>query len=539
MKFDVIAHYDVVVMGSGISGLICALELAKKGKSVFIATKEAVTESSSLYAQGGIAVPLKEGDSISKHLEDTLKVGANLCDKDVATEIINSSHDALKKLMAYGVRFDLDKTGSIHQTKEAAHSFSRVCHVGGDATGRFVVKSLIDLACREPRISISQGTSVLSIVNEENIFALLLEDVAKNNYVISAKDLIIASGGVGQLYKITSNPLVCTGDGIALAFRIGAKLMDMEMMQFHPTVCTEKGDPFLITEAIRGEGGKLRNINGEYFACKYHELGELAPRDVLARAIYKEMEKTKSKFVYLDLSNFDANYFGNRFPTVFKECVERKINLFSEGIPVSPAAHYYIGGIKTDLYCRTSISSLWAIGECSCNGFHGANRLASNSLLECIVTPHFLVQSILAESSCSSRKADFVEIGVDDCEYDDKTVLSTKAELQRNNLLYLGLIRNGVSLKEHIAWLEDLMNPYNVFCYSQSAHTMELRNMILLSYLIAKAAYARNYSIGVHYREDSYVDKSMVINHSYLDVKNIKNTLLNSNLDLRSPIFLK
>lgn len=531
MKFNISAKFDVIIVGSGISGLICALELAKSGKTVFIATKEAVTESSSLYAQGGIAVPLSQEDSVDKHLDDTIKVGCRLNDTYVARKIISYSNTALKKLINYGVKFDLNLEGHIHQTKEAAHLVPRVVHVGGDTTGRFVVKALIDHACREPNISISQGTTVLSILKNEDrsMSGVLLEDVARNKYVVIANDIIVASGGIGQLFARTTNPLVCTGDGIILAHKIGAELMDLEMIQFHPTVCLENGDPFLITEAVRGEGGRLKNINNKFFASQYHELAELAPRDILARAILKEMNNTKSKYVLLDISNFEVNYFQERFPTVFKVCVERKFDLFNRGIPVAPAAHYFIGGIKTNIYCQTTLPHLWALGECAVNGFHGANRLASNSLLECIVTPYFLVEELLAVEnkniSLTNNIDKEIEIKTDETEYEDVDIKNTLLELKKQNSKNLGLLRSEPTLQEHNIWLNNLITKFDAHSLSVNSYVQELKNMLLLSYLISVAAIERKSSLGVHYREDGKGE--VQLKHSLIDKSGHLNWLLN------------
>lgn len=515
MKFEIAAKYDVVIIGSGISGLLCALELSKQKLNVCIVTKEAVTESSSLYAQGGIAVPLSKSDSVEKHLQDTLNAGAGLCDEIVAREIISSSEIALEQLISYGVKFDLTREENIHQTKEAAHSFARVCHVGGDASGRFITKTLIEKACREPNISISQGSFVLGIFknDDNNANHVLVEDVAKNKYILSGRDIIIATGGIGQLYEQTTNPLVSTGDGIAMAYRNGADLQDIEMIQFHPTVLLEHGDPFLITEAIRGEGAKIKNVHGEYFAKKYHELAELAPRDVLARAILNEIEKSKSRFVYLDISSFDHRYFKTRFPTVFKTCEERKIDLFNTGIPVAPAAHYFIGGVRCDVNGKTSVPSLWVVGEAGANSFHGANRLASNSLLECIVVPCFLVKNLLTGNFVPFVKTDYAYIDVDKNNYDEVELLEIKKTLKAKNSLALGLTRDEKTLKEHLNWLSDLKDKINVDTLSVNPQAQELKNMILLSFLICQAAIMRKHSLGVHYRQD-FPDKPQEFKHS-------------------------
>ena len=504
MRFDVAGKYDVIVIGSGISGLFCALELAKKNKTVCMLAKEAVTEGSSLYAQGGIAVPLSESDSVEKHLQDTLNAGTGLINIDVAREIIAHSGSSLEQLISYGVNFDLTKQNKIHLTKEAAHSTSRVCHVGGDASGRYITKVLVDKACREPNISISQGTVALALLTDErkNANGVLVEDVTRNHYALLADDIVIATGGIGQIFTNTTNPKVCTGDGIVMSYRGGAELQDLEMIQFHPTGLFDKGEPFLISEAIRGEGGKLKNIKGEYFANRYHEQGELAPRDVLSRAIFFELEKTNSSHVFLDISNFDKDYFKSRFPSIYQTCLDRKIEFFEIGIPVAPAAHYFIGGIKCDLSGATNIGNLWCVGECASNGFHGANRLASNSLLECIVSPHFLVEQLSENSKVTLNNVNHFEIDLDLKEYDDDIVFRMTADLKRNNSNTLGLIRTKSVLSKHLDYLTSLFELLNPDKLSLNCQVQELKNMILLSFLICQAALKREHSLGVHYRQD-------------------------------------
>lgn len=519
MQIEVKAKYDVIIIGSGISGLICAIELSKNNKTVCIVTKEAVTESSSLYAQGGIAVPLDASDSIEKHLEDTLNAGTKLCNYDIAKKIISSSKEAFEKLISYGVKFDLKSDSSVHQTKEAAHSFARVCHVGGDASGRFITKTLIDKVCRDQNISISQGTCVLSLLkNNENISGVLVEDITKDKYVLLAKDIIIASGGAGQMYSSTTNPKVSTGDGLVMAYKVGASLQDVEMIQFHPTVLIQENkEPLLITEAIRGEGAKLKNINGELFAEKYHKNAELAPRDILSRGILNEMNKTNSKFVYLDLSNFKEDYFKSRFPTIHEACVDRKIDLFKSGIPVSPAAHYFIGGIKSDVCGRTAVSNLWVVGEAASNGFHGANRLASNSILECIVVPHLLVSELIKGKKCDFLEK--VDIEFDENSYDENDVKKSLQELQSMNLSSLGLIRKESTLKKHLAYLEVLSRTYRIDLLSANSQLQELKNIISLSILICNAAIERKESLGAHYRED-YQSPPKIFKHSVFQANN-------------------
>ena len=503
MKFDTVAKYDVLIIGSGISGLMCALKLAEQNREVCLLTKEAITESSSKYAQGGIAVPLNKLDSIEQHLKDTLQAGAGLCNYKVAKEIIDNSVASFEKLISYGVKFDLTNENVVHQTLEAAHSASRVCHAGGDSTGRVITKVLVDRVCRKPNVSVSQGTIALGIIkNTDNeAFGVLVEDVTRNKYVLSAKNIILATGGIGQLYKDTTNPLVCTGDGAVIAYRLGAKLQDIEMIQFHPTVLLEKGEPLLITEAIRGEGGRLKNINGEYFASKYNKMAELATRDVLARAICYEMRRTGAS-VYLDLQSFKEDYFKSRFPTIYQECIDRRIDLFGVGIPVAPAAHYFIGGVKCDVYGRTSIPGLWVVGELASSGFHGANRLASNSLLECIVAPGLLVNKLLEEKNVECLESNFFEIEVDESSYKEDEIKKIISDLRFKNTQGLGLIRAEFPLNEHLKWLEQISSKFNPDLLSINYQAQELKNMLLLSNLICLAALERKHSLGVHFRED-------------------------------------
>lgn len=521
MKIDVAGKFDFLIIGSGISGLICALELASKKFNVCIITKEAVTESSSLYAQGGIAVPLQQNDSYEKHIIDTLKTGAGLCNLEVVNEIISNSISAYEKLVSYGVKFDLSHNGNIHQTLEGAHSVSRVCHAGGDSTGRLVAKILVDKACREPNISISQGTVALSLIKNDlgNIVGALVQDVTRERYIIAAKHVIIATGGAGQLFKSTTNPKVITGDGVILSFYADAELRDLELIQFHPTACNYHGESFLVTEAIRGEGGRLKNVCGDYFAKNYHPLGELAPRDVLSRAILSEMEKTSSSFVYLDLSSFDKGYFINRFPTVYNFCVEKNIDLFNVGIPVLPAAHYFIGGVKCSVAGKTLVNGLWCIGEAASNCFHGGNRLASNSLLECITVPQLLANEIIASNmfTASDSSKDSYDVDFDSSVFDETEIKRVISRIQRLNDKYLGVSRNESDLKENLRFVTGLFDKYNVRKLSLDFIGQELKNMIHLTLLITKSALERRHSIGVHYRDD-YKNCPDVFKHSVISL---------------------
>jgi len=378
---------DFVVVGSGIAGLRAAVELARAGAEVTVLTKDRREESNTEYAQGGIAVALSEDDEASLHEEDTLAAGAGLCDERAVEVLVEDGPRYIRELIEWGAEFDREG-GRLLFTREAAHSRPRILHAHGDATGREIVRALLARAGREPRVSFLAHAETRGLVVEDGRCrgVRYLDPLVRAPRTLRARGVVLATGGAGQLFQHTTNPAVATGDGMAMAFRAGAELADMEFVQFHPTALNLEGAPrFLISEALRGEGGVLLNAEGRRFMPRYHERAELAPRDVVTRSIVAEMERTATRTAFLDMTAFDARHLRRRFPKIYATCLGFGLDLAREPVPVSPAAHYFMGGVRTDLEGRATLAGLYAAGETACTGVHGANRLASNSLLEGLV----------------------------------------------------------------------------------------------------------------------------------------------------------
>ena len=355
--------------------------------SILILTKEEIEISNSSLAQGGIAVSLDKGDSPELHFEDTIYAGAGLCDEDSVWVLVREAKMNIEKLIELGVKFDMDSSKELQFSREAAHRRNRIIH-SGDTTGKAVLDRIIQHAINRKNITIREKTTAVDLITEgRKARGLVIIDDGKSEAELIVSPVIIcATGGFGQIYEFTTNPEVATGDGIGLAFRAGAEIMDIEFIQFHPTVLntpTEKS--FLISEAVRGEGALLKNIHGECFMKNYHEQGELAPRDVVSRAIFAEMKRTRASHVYLDITFREKKYLMKRFPNIYATCLKNGVDISRQYIPVAPSEHYCMGGIRTDIYGRTNIEGFYACGEVCCNGIHGANRLASNSLLEGLV----------------------------------------------------------------------------------------------------------------------------------------------------------
>ncbi len=394
-----ISKYDSIIIGSGIAGLNLARKLSQAGQHVFIAAKEAVTEGSSKYAQGGVAVcsPLNPEDNCESHIEDTIRASKGLANPETVKAIVTNAWPRLEELIKFGVNFDKDFN------IEGSHSYSRVMHVA-DATGRAILKPLLDRVSRNHNVSIAQGTECISLLKSgSRVVGARFRNITRDEFDVLAPNVILASGGLGGLYEESTNPSILTGDGIALAYDAGAEIENLEFVQFHPTVffagrsqARFKQRNFLITEAVRGAGALLRNINGELFAQNYHPDAELATRDIVSRAIIAEMKATGADCVFLDMRAIPRETLLSKFPNVYQTCRDYGYKLEQDLLPVRPAAHYTIGGIKTDINGRTNLDGLWALGECASNGLHGANRLASNSLLECIVVSDFVATDILA-----------------------------------------------------------------------------------------------------------------------------------------------
>lgn len=520
------SKYSVVIVGSGISGLYAAIKLSESMNlpdGILLLTKSQLSESNSRYAQGGIVGVLPENapDSVSLHVADTIKAGCGLSDFNVVKFISENSQYAIKDLMSYGVEFDRDKQNGLTFTLEGAHSVRRILHVGGDATGYGIEKALVNKVKNDKTIAEN-----ISIYEQCHAVELLIDakgecrgiisfnEATKEFETIYAGATVLATGGVGQVYKYTTNPTVATGDGLALAVRAKAEIKDMEFIQFHPTALSLDNDEsrFLISESVRGEGAKLVNSNGEYFMERYHEQKDLAPRDIVSRSIVKELEKTGEDRVFLDASLIPIDTFTTRFPNIYKKCLENGVDVTKDYIPVSPAAHYCMGGIKTSVDGTTSIRHLYAIGEAGCTSLHGANRLASNSLLECVVTAFELVNTLSFENlqvsdviddsilSTIKNYAPEDEPEVADCDVNE-LINRLKDTMWKN----VGIIRDENSLLQALSDLKKISEEFGRNRFCTSAEEFELRNLLHVALVITNMALRRKESIGAHFRSDSPV----------------------------------
>jgi L-aspartate oxidase len=490
---------DVIVVGSGIAGLFTAIK-AGKDRNVIMITKKSLTESNTRYAQGGIAAVTSEDDSPVYHRQDTLLAGAGLCSSASVDVLVNEGPHGVRELIRLGTAFD-EENGELALTQEGAHSHRRILHANGDATGFEIVRALSEKVIAQDNIEVWDNHFVIDVITDQGVcVGVLVQEPEGQRIFVEGNATIICSGGAGQLYRYTTNPEVATADGVAIGYRAGAHIRDMEFIQFHPTALCYPGAPrFLISEAMRGEGAVLRNIKGERFMEKYHELLELAPRDIVARAIVSEMEATKSTFVYLDITHEPADMIKHRFPNIHETCMVYGLDITTDWIPVAPAAHYMMGGIQTDLNGESSISRLFACGEVSSTGVHGANRLASNSLSEAIVFGRRIVKRIQElpplDWSTGSLVVDYKRSDIP-----TQAIVERRLKLQKVMVRYAGLQRDHIQLTKG---LEELNRQLPIF---QSAlfrkEEFEFANMLTCSLLITSAALARKESRGAHYRED-------------------------------------
>ncbi len=497
--------YDYLVLGSGVAGLRAAMELAGYGNTALI-TKAAIGESNSEYAQGGVAVVMSDDDDIYLHFEDTIKAGDGLCDRDAVFTLVDEGSRYIKELITFGAQFDMHE-GVLDFTKEAAHSVNRIIHAKGDATGHEIVRTLKQEVSKKNNINKFENVFAVDLILKDNKATglLALDGQTNEEMIFNTKAIILATGGSGQLFKRTTNPAVATGDGIAISFRAGACQKDLEFYQFHPTALTIENAPaFLLSESMRGEGGILRNTNGETFCQKYHPKGELAPRDIVSRAIFFEMQQTDSTFVYLDMTGLNSDYVKNRFPKIYSTCLEYGLDITKEYIPVSPAAHYYMGGVETDLWGRTTVEGLYAAGETACTGVHGANRLASNSLLEGVVFGGRSAKAAIVDTKHMSIPENIPDKkdGIDLSEKYEEYLKSIQETMWEN----VGVVRNFSSLTKALSFFNKNLDPIlNKQPLNQK--TGEIINMLYVGKLMSIAAVSREGSRGAHYRDD-YPEKT-------------------------------
>lgn len=492
---------DFIVVGTGIAGLRASVELASAGRVLCLAKRE-LTESNTQYAQGGIAAALSDDDEVSLHLDDTLKAGDGLCNTDAARILVEEGPARIEELIEWGTQFD--RAGSkIAFTREGAHSRSRVLHAHGDSTGREIGRALYLKAKAMKPIELREFEFTTEfVVRDGRVLGVRVLDNQGQLREIHASSVLLATGGLGQVYSDTTNPAVATGDGVAMAYRAGAEISDMEFVQFHPTALYLKGAPrFLLSEALRGEGAYLRNLELQRFMPKYHEMAELAPRDVVARAIAHELEVTKrpDAAIYLDLTHLNADKVRRRFPTICATCMQYNIDIAEELIPIRPAVHYSMGGVRTDLDGRTSLPGLYAAGEVACTGVHGANRLASNSLLEGLVYGARAARAIRNEMlSPHPRAAAPLKPPVQgngSLNETEKFIRKVQATMWQ----HVAVVRDGKSLKQALA---DLNAMQATLPKSSDRRAFEARNILHSGILIARSALARQESRGAHYRLD-------------------------------------
>ena len=512
------SKYSVIIVGSGIAGLYAALKLSEQMNlpdGLLVITKASLSDCNSSHAQGGIVAVLPENklDSVQVHVQDTLKAGAGLSEENVVTFISENSNAVIKDLLEYGVEFDKNEKDEFNFTLEGAHSVKRILHAGGDSTGANMEKALVKKVLENPNITVYEQTLAVELIKNQKgkIKGVICYKSALDEYeAIYSSATVLATGGIGQVYKFTTNPQVATGDGMALAYRAGAVISDMEFVQFHPTALSLPNDDsrFLISEAVRGEGAKLVNSQGVPFMHKYHELKDLAPRDIVTRSIFAELKQSRERSAYLDATIIGREKILKRFPTIHKLCLEKGIDITKDYIPVSPACHYLMGGIKTNIAnAKTSLDGLYAIGEVACTGLHGANRLASNSLLECVVSAYELADYL---SFANLEVSDIIDDSILETiknyesneEYHEVHIEKLKTELQQTMWDLVGIERTKDDMLKALSIISKLENEFKYTNKCSTFEEYEFRNLLCVSKIITTLALQRCESRGGHYRKD-------------------------------------
>lgn len=502
---------SVLVIGSGLTGLWAALSLAEHGLDVVLITKHDLMESNTRYAQGGIAAAITADDSPQLHFEDTMAAGAGLCDPEAVRVLTEEGPKQLRALIAAGVRFDREAHGELAVTLEAAHSRRRVVHALGDATGLEIERSLAEQVRHHAGITVHEHAMALDLLVEDGrCRGARMQDAKGRVMRLEADATVLAAGGAGQVWRNTTNPPTATGDAAALAWRAGAELADMEFMQFHPTAFAKRGvRRHLISEAVRGEGGILRNAEGEAFMARYDARRELAPRDVVARAIATEMAQDGRDFVWLDLRHLSPELVRGRFPNIAAFCRDHGVRLPEDMIPVAPAAHYFLGGVRTDLWGRTTIPGLYAAGEAAATGVHGANRLASNSLLEAVVFGHRVAEAIArgddhpALAAAASAPMAGEKTRPAPRAHEALDVPALRSALQVTMWEHVGLSRDAEGLKAAQERIDGWREAVEAAVTDEASPELhELRNLLTTAKLITEAARWRQESRGVHARTD-------------------------------------
>lgn len=529
---------DFLIIGSGIAGLTYALKVAQEcpDKTVTILTKTQSDETNTKYAQGGIAGVMNvREDSFAKHIEDTLIAGDGLCNQHVVDFVVKEGVQRIEEIIQWGAQFDKDPEGDFKLGKEGGHSESRILH-HKDITGKEMERALLESIKKCKNIDLISHCFVLDLITQHHIGYLVTKSTPDTEcygvYVLNlhtrkiekiiSRITMLATGGNGQVYRTTTNPSIATGDGVAMVYRAKGRIENMEFIQFHPTALYEsgvKGQSFLITEAVRGEGGILRNHNGEAFMERYDTRKDLAPRDIVARAIDNEMKINGTEFVFLDCRSIPLDNFKEHFPNIYEKCLSIGVDISKDMIPVAPAAHYSCGGVKTDDWGRTSIKHLYASGECASTGLHGANRLASNSLLEAMVFSHRSFVKSIEEIDGTSFKNNIPDWNAAGTTAPKEMILITQSVKELKLLMsdYVGIVRNNERLHRANRRL-DLLHQETEDLYQRtevSPQLCELRNMITTAFLIVKSAELRRESRGLHYNTD-FIDRDSILQNTIL-----------------------